>query len=380
MPRSKISHVLSGGLLAVSLVLASPVLALSGTAEAFISFTTSGSANPYLFYNISSSHSTTFTNYNALEALAPVTHVGQLNQGGSQYSSCTSGGSVNSVTVSCSASSGLVACPGAQGVWRSVTRTTADVPPLGQFFTNSSGPLTANCPPVGGGGGGGPGCVIGVPSDVDRIISLDTGLPLDISAAESLPSVRLARRAEDSHGEFMLTEWAVVEPTSRGFLQVANASSETYGQHLRGEPRPMFDALVEARRSPTKARGVARVEAPAGRYLVIQGTGHQYKLPLPIIKLRAAAVDAVPSRGARQRVALRASFDHHGHLLGAEAIDGDDRLARSLAETLQLQFVSGAEHRASVFAIFEVGDGAALELLTAQPFFPRCCCGEQFCV
>ena len=355
-----------------SLLLVTPSAALEGSVSALLWWSTTGNANPALSYQFEASFRADFTKFSALEAVLPVGLVGQLKQGSTLRDHCLDGGFVNSLRLTCMADSNT-ACPWAQGTWRAENRTTIGTPPAGQILAEVSDSVVANCPPVGGGGGG--GCLIGIPSDVDQVISLDTGLPLDRSAYSDLPTVRLKRRAEDSHGEFMLTEWAIVEAADSGLLKVHRASSTEYGDHLFGEPQPMLDAL---HRSSGDSRASKLGAAPAGRYLVVQGSGHRYKLPLPMVKLRPDQPElAIGS--ADSLVSLRVSFDHHGHLLGVEAIDGSEKLARQLAESIQLEFVEGAAHRTSVFAVFDVGSGTP-EMLTAAPFFPRCCCGDFFCV
>lgn len=346
-----------------------PAGALTGSASAFIFFTTYGGANPDLTYNIRSTHTTTFTAFNAAEALAPVTHTGQLLQYG-PFKSCGALGLVGHVRFYCS-NRVLYSCPGVEGIWTGITRTTAFVPPLGKVFAAATGPLFANCPP-------GPGpCAVGIPSDVSKVISLDTGLPLDSTVSQGLPSIRLKRKDVDDHGEFMRSEWAIVEPVADGLVRVESASSAGYRQQLNAEPGPISRALAQSRAGLLAGAEPKLVEAPAGRYLVIQGSGHRYKLPMPLVKLSAPprpllkAADPV-------RVALRADFDHHGALQAVETLDGSDSLARELAGTLELSFVEGAEHRTALFAVFEVS-AAGTKLISAVPVMPRCCCGEIIC-
>ncbi|MEM8934299.1 MAG: hypothetical protein AAGE94_24110 [Acidobacteriota bacterium] len=348
-----------------------PTRAIAGTAVAALGWYTSGNANPFLAYTFESYHDVSYSQYNAAQALSPVVLTGQMSQGSQLRRYCTTGGFVNDIHISCSSPQQYLICPAAEGVWKATTRATAvTAAPLGFILAAATGPTYANCPPVQ------TPCQLGIPTEVDRVISLDTGLPVDASALTDLPSVRLQRRSEDAHGEFMLDEWAIVEPAANRRVRVQRASSETYAQHLDGEPRPLLDTMHRARGSNARPS----LKTGSGRYLVVQGSGHRHKLPLPMVRLDTTPQATRVDEGARRLVTLRAFFDHHGQLHDVETLDGDAGLTRLLAEALRLDFVEGAEHRAAIYAVFEVGGGAAPKLLSAVPVLPRCCCGLTFCV
>jgi len=369
-------------LLAAALLLAAPAEAFKGTAVVFFYWSTGGDANPNLWYNFQSLHRVTFTQFTGAEAILPVSLTGQLEKNLSQHSSCLAIGFVNNVQLSCwvpsAASSYTASCPFAEGQWRAVTRGVVYTTPTGQFLPQVSDTVFANCPPPHE-----PPCSVFNFSTSTRVLDLDSGLPLPHELVADLAPVEMGRVGEDKHGSFQPEEWAVVQVADDGRFEVERASAGRYADALSAEPWQLLDAVGTAAlraAAPLATRDVGgEAEAGGGRYLVIQGAGHRFRLPEPLIKHKTGAMEGLDLGDRSGRVLVRAQFGHHGELQEVATLEGDEVVGQSLAETLELAFVDGAEHRVSVFALFQVDRGEP-RLVSAVPTLPRCCCGGFHCV
>ncbi len=352
----KASTIAISGLLLL-LATAEPARSVAGDAEAEIGFRTLGPVES-LIYELNSYHNVEFTQFNALEALAPVTLSGQITRG---FATCLNFGQVNNLIIECT-NLGQNGCPHVEGTYRAETRAVAYVLPLGQFFTKVSGPLIANCLP---GGPDVPPCEEETPPGFPEVIDLDSGRRLDTTVSRMLTPTPLGRVEARDGKAFIMDEWVVLSGLHGAGPEGTEhqASSQVFLERSELLARELNEALVQQKLNTS------------GRFLVIQAPRHLLHLVPPLIKFDSEGLDFQLPRKRDQRVVMRATFSESGVFQEVETIEGESWLARVLAHRIQLDFLDGNEHRTIVYATFDLAKG--LEPLAAVSVFPQCCCGNE---
>ena len=345
----------------------SPAEAAKGWADARLSFTTTGNGNPDLIYHVTGTYKGGITQYNLIEALAPVTFQGTLftnvaSGGGAYY--CNASGLVKNENFSCQRKT-TMSCPLAQGSWTGRARMVAAIPPFGVVWTDPSGTLYTNCPPPEP-----PGCNGSISSTKLLAVDLDTGRVTRPEWPFEAPS-GLRRSSMVDGKPYFLEEWALLDTRGTGGAMTLAASS--------GEVTPQVAGWADALSATPGFRAGAR-------YLVIEAARHINNRTEPLVlldSLRSGRRREVPLPDGR--VVFRAGFSAAGELEGVQVVDGSQRAAAILAEDLRVEFprLPGAsehdDHRSIVFATFDVVDGRP-HFVAAVPLLPQCCCTGSWCI
>jgi hypothetical protein len=174
------------------------------------------------------------------------------------------------------------------------------------------------------------------------------------TAPITFPLSRAAKRGEQS---FVLDEWAIVE---RGLVKASSnpafGLAVTQQGELSGGPRLMIQEPVHDMNS-------RHVEKPQVR----------------ILSKRLARSEK--GRGeivaARLELSSATDVDRVEIVYTSEPMD-KGRLEKMVSRRVNLAFASEKEHRTAAYVVFRLTD--RFELLGSYTAFPKCCCGEEFCI
>jgi hypothetical protein len=332
-------------------------------------------------------HEGMVTQFSIPESLGVVTFQGwHQHLGGGRFGTCRDGGIVNNVSFFCD-SFVPSSCPEVEGSWRvfSQINWASPVPPFpsGADVKGGEGLIIANClpdpPPCRGAWSATKRIALDL--ETGRVLTLDPGDVLDPKGYQDYEKPLALQRSEEIGGKsYFLEEWAFLELGDRAAAGAEEIPVETVAAS---------SPLAEARASlyAEHLRSTPGVKA-ATRYLLIEAAYHRWNRVGPLVRLKSLMTgEPVEARHdfADGRVVLRARFSEQGELEAVEALEGDPRDARVLAQDLVVELAphSGPdflhqEHCSVVFAVYTVRGGAP-RLLSAWTTLPQCCCPPWIC-